>query len=153
MATDGIIVTIDQSSTGIIKLADMAKRLEDKPKALARLSLMMRSEVLKNFTVSGRPAWPAWSDRYRESTLKSHKGKSHSLLTLSGRLKGTIQALSGTPAGVSAGSPAVKYAAVHNFGFPARNIPMRKFMVIPPEDMEKIAEKWMQFVADGKAIE
>jgi len=154
----GIIVTIDPSSPGIQKLIDMAKRLEDKPKALAKLSLMMRSQVLENFKLGGRPAWAPWSERYRIMTLKEHKGKSHSLLKLTGALWKSIRPLSGTPAGVSAGGGSdatgkpVNYAADHQFGSAAKHLPARPYMMIPPEEMDKIAQSWLDWVAEGKAI-
>ena len=42
-----------------------------------------------------------------------------------------------------------KYAATHNFGDPSRNIPQRRFMCIPDNEVQEMADNFLGYVATG----
>ncbi len=87
-------------------------------------------------------AWPEWSFKY---LLTRHQG--HSLLMSSGGLLDSITSDADTHTAIW-GSNKV-YAATHQFGDAARNIPKREYLGLSDEnfaDMQAIANDWIESV-------
>ena len=89
--------------------------------------------------------WPEWSTDYARTR---HSG--HSLLQGEGHLQDSITyEVRGDS--VLVGSPLV-YAATHQFGDPARNIPQREFLGLAGEDYEAVVslvEDYLEDIANG----
>lgn len=90
-------------------------------------------------------SWPGWSERYARTR---HSG--HSLLQGEGHLQDSITyEVRGDS--VLVGSPLV-YAATHQFGDPARNIPQREFLGLAGEDYDDVVgmvEDYLEGIANG----
>lgn len=89
-------------------------------------------------------SWPEWSAKYAKTR---HSG--HSLLQGEGHLQDSITyEVSGDS--VLVGSPLV-YAATHQFGDPARNIPQREFLGLAGQDHEDVVgliEDYLEGIAN-----
>lgn len=118
-----------------VKIEIDAKRAIDRLRKIANnietipwltIGELVRDSVHTNFDAQGRPVrWPGRKDT-----------KSHPLLQKSGRLKNSIY-VEEIKDGVQVGSR-VPYQAVHNFGYPPRNIPQRKYLMVQPQDEIRI---------------
>lgn len=90
-------------------------------------------------------SWPGWSEQYAKTR---HSG--HSLLQGEGHLLDSITyEVSGDS--VLVGSPLV-YAATHQFGDPARNIPQREFLGLAGQDYDDVVglvEDYLEGIANG----
>lgn len=93
----------------------------------------------------GGSPWPEWSADYGRTR---HSG--HSLLQSEGHLQGSIT-YEVRDDSVLVGSPLV-YAAPHQFGDPARNIPQREFLGLAGEDyaaLVTLIEDYLEDIANG----
>ena len=149
---------LDPNSPGLKLLLEIQRRMADKPLTLKKLAVEMRSSVIKNFEPGfGRPPSLPWRPRVATSTerkilakrqTKKRGGGTWKLLVHTGRLWRSIRPrVTGEYAEVFTD---VVYAATHNYGDPRRNIPQRRFMCIPDNEQEEMAEKLLGYVATGQ---
>ncbi len=87
------------------------------------------------FTSPSGQGWAALSPAYQKRK-KQNKDK---ILTLRGYLRGTL-AYQVTDNALLVGTPNQTYAATHQFGAPARNIPARPFLGISAHDRDTIED-------------
>lgn len=106
---------------------------------LSLIGELMRSSVLENFRQEGRP------EKWKPSIRAQEEGGQ--TLTDEGHLKGSIYAIAQRQS-LELGSPLV-YASVHNFGYPPKNIPQRKFLLFQKEDIEQ-AKKILRLYLKGE---
>jgi phage gpG-like protein len=110
------------------KVLNRLSKLEANASSLPwdRIGNLVRDSIKLNFDSGGRPVkWPP-----RKDDLP------HPLLIKSGTLKDSFY-VEPILNGVAIGNK-VKYQAVQNFGYPPRNIPARKFLMVQPDDILKI---------------
>jgi len=105
---------------------------------LSLIGELMRSSVLENFRQEGRP------EKWKPSIRAQEEGGQ--TLTDEGHLKGSIYAIAKRQS-LQLGSPLV-YASVHNFGYPPKNIPKRKFLLFQEEDIKQ-AKKILELYFKG----
>lgn len=119
----------------IKKLNDLKKATSDLRPAFRDTAVYMKTSVLKNFEVEGRPKkWAPLSPKY--ATWKRKKGYSTKILERTGRLKQSINvSYTNKEARVYTG---VKYGAYLHKG--TRKMPARPFMLIQDEDVPKIVD-------------
>ncbi len=110
------------------KVLNRLRKLEANADTLpwARVGNHVRDSIKLNFDSGGRPVkWPPRKDNLP-----------HPLLNKSGKLMNSFY-VTLISNGVAVGTK-VKYQAAQNYGFPPRNIPARKFLMVQPDDMLKI---------------
>lgn len=96
-----------------------------------------RESILRNFDVGGRPKkWP-----------KRKINRPWPILNRKGSLK-NAHYVNPIKDGVIIGNRKV-YAAVHNYSYPPRNIPQRKYLMIPPGDAIGIKRKIKKHLVSG----
>lgn len=118
------MVGIKVNSTAIKKLEKLKQRADTIP--YQRIGNLVKRSVNRNFAVGGRPKkWPERKDNL-----------SHPLLVKSGKLKNSIY-VEANDDSVSVGSR-VAYQAVHNYGYPPRNIPQREYLIVQKSDEREI---------------
>lgn len=116
------------------KFYDKLKRLTSVKfgRALRDSAVYMKSSVIRNFEVGGRPPWAPLALSTLKWKLK--KGYSTKPLILTGRLRASINiSYSETEALVASG---VTYGVFHQVG--TSKIPARPFLVFQPEDVDAI---------------
>lgn len=106
------------------RLNKMAKNVDTLP--WIQVGNLVRESVKDNFTAGGRPN--KWVPR--------KVSKPWPILVKSGTLKNShyVELIQN---GVKVGNK-VPYQAVHNFGYPPRNIAQREYLMVQPEDFLKI---------------
>lgn len=108
-------------------LPDMTQEL-DLSEGMKEAAQYMMESVYKNFTAGGRPS--GWAAK---------KDGSQSYLIKTGALLSSIEPTSDkTSFRVWTSKEKVPYCFVHQFGYAARNIPARPYMVFQKEDKEYI---------------
>ena len=119
------MVKLEINIAGVItRLSTMANNLNTIP--WCSVGNIVRDSVHQNFDSGGRPVkWPPRKDN-----------KAHPLLIESGTLKNSIY-VEEIPNGVAIGTRE-HYQAVHNFGYPRKNIPQLKYLMTQPDDVQKI---------------
>lgn len=130
-------------------MAELADAFEGDPldAEIKQCGDVCRRDIASNYQRSGSPlgSWPP-----RKDTLP------HPLLILSGAMRAASVDQGGRghieeyghrslTMGVNASSGGIIYAMVHQFGYPARNIPPRPFIVIGDEAIEDCEE----IIGDG----
>ena len=104
-----------------------------------------RRRIQDEKTTPDGGSWPEWSADYAKTR---HSG--HSLLQGEGHLLDSIT-YEVTGDSVLVGSPLV-YAATHQFGAPARNIPPREFLGLTGQDYEDVVgmvEDYLEDITNG----
>ena len=98
---------------------------------------VIKESITINFIEGGRPI--KWVPR--------KKNYPHPILRKSLRLMAStyMELISN---GVALGNK-VPYQAVHNFGYPEKNIPQRKYHFAQPEDIKHLKEKFREHLSDG----
>lgn len=93
-----------------------------------------RRRISEEKTGPDGDAWPEWSDRYAATR---HGGQS--LLESEGHLIASLE--SGADADTAWWGSDLVYAATHQFGDPARNIPARPYLGISPQNKRELADR------------
>jgi phage virion morphogenesis protein len=119
-------------------LLALGERLRDRSSLLAALAGPALEAVRENFRAGGRPT--PWAP-LAESTLR-RRGRGATPLLDTGRLLGSIEAR--VRGGRLVLSTDLPYAAIHQFGGRAgrrgaAKIPARPYLVLPPEDIRRLA--------------
>jgi phage gpG-like protein len=98
---------------------------------MEKISLMMYDSVEENFIAGGRPnQWPP----LKKTGLKSHLIKTGALLA------SITSSFDKESARVGTNTNEIPYAAVHQFGYPPKNIPMRQYLMFQESDKQAILE-------------
>ncbi|MCF8012418.1 MAG: phage virion morphogenesis protein [Clostridiales bacterium] len=105
----------------------MLSGVKDPSTPLKIISELMRSSVLQNFREGGRP------EKWKPS-IRAQKTGGQTLVD-TGRLRGSIYAKANNNS-AKVGTNVI-YAAAHNFGYPPRNLPQRKFLMFQDEDLKE----------------
>lgn len=103
-------------------------------------AVYMKSSVLKNFEVGGRPKWVPLSKKTLQEKLK--KGYSPQPLIRTGRLRQSINV--SVSSEVASVYPGVWYGAQHQFG--TKIVPARPFLVFQPEDIDTVKEIFVRYI-------
>ncbi len=103
------------------------------------IGIMGRESIWRTFDVESRHRYRKWKER--------KDNKPHPILNKSGNLRNTLYVEPENNA-VVIGSRVI-YAAVHNFGFPARNIPQRKFLKLLKGDLKEMRAKIKRHLRSG----
>ena len=98
---------------------------------------IVRTSVHRNFDEGGRPV--KWQPRKVDRPWP--------ILRKSGDLR-NAHYVESIPNGVAIGNRIV-YQAVHNFGYPPRNIPQREYLMVQPEDLQGINDLFRKYLARG----
>jgi phage virion morphogenesis protein len=116
-------------------LKTLQARLGDLTPALADIGESLLNSTRARFDSMEAPDGTPWAplSPFYQKTKPKHKDL---ILTLNGYLRGTL-AYQASPHELRLGSPMV-YAAQHQFGNPARNLPARPFLGLSEADRQEI---------------
>ena len=130
-----MIIKIKIDSSGLKnKLNRLVHRAETIP--YDKCATVVLNSVMDNFDAGGRYSKKGTPKGGSRKWAKRKDALSHPILKKSGRLQASHYTEIHAD-GFSIGNSIV-YQAVHNFGYPKRNIPARPFLVYQKEDMEKV---------------
>ncbi len=104
------------------RITDFKKKLNNLGPAWDKIGKLAQDSIQKNFDVGGRPV--KWTPRKKSVPWPILK-KSGTL-----QLANVIELIPGGTSIVNY----EKYQAVHNFGYPVRNIAQREYMLLQPEE-------------------
>lgn len=109
-------------------------------KTMEQIRRRIEASIRQNFREEGRP----------EKWEKSLRAKATGGKTLSDTnvLRNSIVADIGKRQQIICGTGVV-YAAVHQFGYPKKNIPARPYLMVQDSDWDYIADKILQGVSDA----
>jgi len=107
------------------KLSELKKRLNNLP--WDRIGRIARRSILHNFDAGGRPK------KFRREHVKPWP-----ILYRSGKLK-RANAIELIPNGTSIVNR-LKYQAVHNYGYPPRNIMKNEYLLLQEQDKNKMVK-------------
>ncbi|MEM2126268.1 MAG: phage virion morphogenesis protein [Candidatus Methanosuratincola sp.] len=133
-------ITIQIQSGEVEKLLDRLMNLSY-AEPLRDAAVYMKSSVLRNFEIGGRPPWRPLSAKTLMEKLK--KGYSPQPLIRTGRLRQSINISVGE--NEASVLPGVRYGAYHQFG--TDRIPARPFLVFQPEDVAVIQQIFANYIA------
>lgn len=148
-------MTITENDKGAATALDLvADRAKNMAPILDSIGRVMLDSIGKNFQQEGRPQkWAAWSPKYAEwrkgisaaktvrrkqAAGKTGHGTDMKILSLNKHLKGSITAH--TQGNVLHIGTNVEYAAAHQYGWPARHIPARPFLLFQESDITRIRQ-------------
>lgn len=151
------VIAVEQLASELDRLA---ASLESAPLEgpLAAMVPALQEGFLRNFAAqvgSEGCVWPSRRDQWERGAAgprSSYTGGGHELLNDTGALLGATQQggggnvfivaarelAMGVDKGVQDGG--IPGAAVHNFGYPARNIPQREYLYASEETLDRMAE-------------
>lgn len=132
------MITID-ASRAISKLQEAANRTATLPWLQA--GQIVISSIHHNFDVGGRYSEGSPIGGGRKWKARK-QAKPWPILQKTGRLKFGHYAVK-EDNGVTIGNKVI-YQAVHNFGYPASNIPARPYMVVQPRDLGNIIQLFVK---------
>ena len=104
----------------------------------AEASTIVQASVMANFEVGGRYKAKGEEMGGSQKWEPRKDNLSHKILKKSGKLQSSIYGEVHAD-GFAIGSK-LEYQAVHNFGYPKRNIAARPFLVVQQDDLNKIEE-------------
>lgn len=118
-----------------VDLSEFERRMSRYTANLDKINWMGIGETVEesiklNFDCGGRPE--KWTPR------KVEPKPFHPILNKSGRLKDSFYIMAEQD-GVAVGNK-TPYQAVHNFGYPEKNIAQREFMIVQDDDKKKIVK-------------
>jgi len=160
------------------KLRILARSLKSFRKPLEEAEVYMYGSIEKTFREQGRPnKWAPWKNpeklllarmyRHYQGTLKRMKkeqrqelrervlAKGGQILIDTGRLRASVSGKGGADSvrkledtRLEIGTN-VKYAPVHQFGSPKKNIPARPFLQFLPEDIKRIVSIFKNYIKEA----
>jgi phage virion morphogenesis protein len=150
--SQGAAVSFDLRELDSVKklLQDTALTDGERHQLLAEIGVEMETQTQERFDTKIDPVGNTWKD-IADATKKYYArmgwSSKHSTLLLEGGLRDSITSeVQGGNWSVLVGATK-EYAAVHQFGFPAKNIPARPYLGVSTGDAKEIEAAVRDFLA------